>query len=223
MKNYRIVLILFSALLMSIGFTSCQDMQQQQEGMTDTTAVEMKEWTVDSVKSHVSDWKETPKGVADKMLEKYGVPDEITDQRLVWHDKGDFAMTMLTNEEIDHRFPMPHKDCLLQTVNYQVPVEKYTDMAKYDGSVILERTKGTMGARCDKEMANYLALNLAHDVAQGNKTVDEARKHYTETIMSVMNGETPEYTQKLIFSQSMDAGFPDEPTIPEDKLQEMKK
>jgi hypothetical protein len=156
------------------------------------------------------------------MIDKYGAPDEVTEHRLVWHGNGDFASTILTNEEIDHDFPMPHKDCLLQTVNYEVPVEKYTDIAKYDGSVVLERTKGTMGARCDKEMANYLALNLAHDVASGNKTVEEARTHYTETIMAVMNGESPEYTQKLIFSKADDAGYADETTIPKDKLAEMK-
>ncbi len=64
-----------------------------------------------------------------------------------------------------------------------------------------------MGARCDKEMANYLALNLAHDLAQGNKSVDKARQHYTETIIAVMIGEKTEYTQKLIFNPIQDAGF----------------
>lgn len=189
-------------------------MAQESEGI--------KEWSSEEVKEHVNGWKETPKEVAEKMLDKYGSPDEVTDERLIWHNNGNFAMTILTNEEIDHDFPMPHKDCLLQVVNYEVPVEKYSDMARYDGSVILERTKGTMGARCDKEMANYLALNLAHDVAQGNRSVDEARQLFTETIMAVMNGEKPEYTQELIFDPVQEAGFSDEPTIPENKLNQMK-
>lgn len=224
MKNFKILILIFSGLL--FGFTSCNDQQRTSTdemamAERDTTAMETKEWSNDEVKEHVNDWKETPKEVADMMLEKYGTPDEVTDHRLVWHDNGDFAMTVLTNEEIDHEFPVPHKDCLLQTVNYEVPVEKYSDIARYDGSVVLERTKGTMGARCDKEMANYLALNLAHDVATGNKTVDEARKHYTETIMAVMNGESPEYTQKLIFSKVEDAGYTDEPSIPEEQRKEM--
>ncbi|BAO54473.1 hypothetical protein [Nonlabens marinus] len=223
MKNYKNLILFVFIMVLSIGLTSCKEAAEPQQETTDNAETAMTEWTVDSVKSHVENWKETPKGVAQVMLDKYGVPNEITDERLVWHNNGDFAMTMLTNEEIDHRFPMPHKDCLLQTVNYQVPVEKYSDMARYDGSVILERTKGTMGARCDKEMANYLALNLAHDVATGNKSVDEARMFYTETIMSVIQGEKPEYTQKMMFSQNADAGYVDEPSIPEDKLKEMKK
>ena len=41
------------------------------------------------------------------------------------------------------------------------------DLARFDGSVIVERTRGEIGARCDKEEMNYLALNLAHDIVTG--------------------------------------------------------
>jgi len=37
-------------------------------------------------------------------------------------------------------------------------------LAKYDGTVASDRTRGELGARCDKEVANVLALNLAHEV-----------------------------------------------------------
>jgi len=46
---------------------------------------------------------------------------------------------------------MPHKDVLEQFVNRNVPVEKFKELAQYDGSVIVERTKGEISARCDKE------------------------------------------------------------------------
>ena len=42
-------------------------------------------------------------------------------------------------------------------------------MTAYDGSVILERTKGEMSAWCDLEGANFLAISLANDVASGEK------------------------------------------------------
>lgn len=57
----------------------------------------------------------------------------------------------MVNEEIDHSFPMPHKDVLLQVINYRVPPDKFDDLAEYDGSVIVERTKGEIAARCDGE------------------------------------------------------------------------
>lgn len=40
----------------------------------------------------------------------------------------------------------------------------------------VERTRGELAARCDKEEMNYLALNLANDIATGKVDVDEARR-----------------------------------------------
>jgi hypothetical protein len=114
------------------------------------------------------------------MIEKYGQPDEVTAMRLVWHDNGPWKRTIVTKEETDHAFPMPHKDVLEQVIDYRVPTDKVDDLAKYDGSVIVERTKGELSARCDKEEANYLALNLANDVATGKKSPADAREQYAE-------------------------------------------
>lgn len=224
MKMFKVNKKMIAALVCCVLLVACNGGPQTnpEAGMTDTTAVQSPDWTMQSVQDLVQDWKETPKGVADEMLEKYGVPQGVTDNMLIWHDSGDFAVTVLSNEEIPHDFPMPHNDCLMQVVHYDVPLEKYTAMAQYDGSVILERTKGTMAARCDKEAANYLALNLAYDIAEGNKTPEEARTFYTEAIASMMSGEKVEYMQKLNFTPKADAGDPDEPTIPEEKIREMK-
>ncbi|MDQ3191700.1 MAG: hypothetical protein M3Q58_08910 [Bacteroidota bacterium] len=225
-KKIEIVAIVFACAIIGISVSSCNvgqagsaDDQSTTTGGENTTVQE--NWTKESVKNHINDWKETPKEAANKMIDKYGVPDEVTSKRLVWDNKGDFAQTMITNVEINHDFPMPHKDCLLQTVNYDVPVEKYTDIANYDGSVILERTKGTMSARCDAEPANYLALNLAYDVAQGNKSVEEARKFYGETIVSLKKGEKPEYTQKLMFNPKKNTGDSDKTIIDKNIMEEL--
>lgn len=226
MKIFKLNKKMLTAAVICILLVSCnggpQTPPEPEVDVTEMTAVQIPDWTMESVRDIVKDWKETPKGVADKMLEKYGVPNGVTENMLVWHNSGDFATTILTNEEIPHYFPMPHKDCLLQVVNYDIPLDKYTPMARYDGSIILERTKGTMAARCDKEAANYLALNLAYDIAEGNKTPEEARTFYTEAIKSMMKGETVEYMQKLIFTPKEESGDPDESAIPEEMLREMK-
>lgn len=226
----RTIAVMCLTVLLPLAIASCNSGQGstttnlQTTGSTDTNVkYNQQKWTKESVKEHVNDWKETPKEVAGEMMDKYGVPDEVTHQRLVWNNKGDFAETILTNEEIEHDFPMPHKDCLLQTVRYDAPVDKFSDIAQYDGSVITERTKGTMGARCDKEPMNYLALNLAHDIAQGNRSIEEARDFYSETVVAFMKGKKPEYTQGLIFSSEENSGDPDQPEIEEDVIRELKK
>lgn len=161
----------------------------------------------------IRDWPQTATQAARAMLEKYGPPAEATPTRLIWFNNGPWKRTTVLKEEIDHDFPIPHKDVLEQVVNYEVPPDKMDELASYDGSVIVERTRGEMSARCDKEAANILALNLAHNIIQGDKSVEEARRAYGEAMKAVMGGNPPEATQRLAFQPPRTAGFTDQPII----------
>lgn len=98
---------------------------------------------------------------------------------------------------------MPHTDAMQQFVDYNVPADKFDDLAMYDGSVVCNRTNGEISARCDKEGANFLALNLAHDIISGKKNVNEARHFYSTTVKKMINGGEPAYMQKLLFTPSI--------------------
>ena len=69
----------------------------------------------------------------------------------------------------------------------------------FDGSVVCERTNGEISARCDKEGANFLAINLFHDVIKGDHDYKSARDIYAKTIKEYINGGKPAYMQKLQF------------------------
>jgi len=152
-----------------------------------------------SAEAMIATWPEVPRNVANQMIAKYGQPEGVTPSRLIWQNRGPWREIIVYREEIPHNFPKPHTDLLEQTINYQVPVEMFDDLAAYDGSVIAERTAGTLAARCDMEAANFLALNLANDIVTGKKTVQEARQAYGEAIQALMRGEKPPYTQGLQF------------------------
>jgi hypothetical protein len=141
------------------------------------------------------------------MLAKYSLPQEATPMRLIWHHTGPWKRTEVINEEIPHNFPKPYMDMLLQSIDYPVPPDKFDALAAYDGSVIAERTKGELAARCDMEEANFLALNLAHDIVTGIRSVAQARQFYAE----VMQEKRPtEYLQGLRFQVPRTAqGDPD--------------
>ena len=118
-----------------------------------------------------------------------------------------------------HRFPKPHNDLLEQSIDYAVPIERFSDIAAFDGSVIIERTKGEVSARCDKEEMNFLALNLMHDLVTGKLGVDEARRLYTETAGKFMMGQHEPYTEGLQFeAPKQDTADPDEMTVAETLL-----
>ena len=151
-----------------------------------------------------SSWPDGTKEVIEKTIEKYGAPQEAAASVFAWHNNAPWKRTIIYKEEIAHDFPMGHFDDMQQFIDFRVKLEKYDDMAKYDGSVLLERTNGEMSARCDKEEANFLAINLAHDVAHGKRTPDATRKYYANAIKQFMAGKTVPYMQKLQFDVPRD-------------------
>lgn len=175
-------------------------------------------------KVNISNWPETAQEAAKAMMEKYGEPDEQVQSMLIWKNTGPFIKTIVYKDEVQHNFPMPHKDVLEQIINYDVPADMFDELARYDGSVIAERTKGTLAARCDKEGANYLALNLAHDIVEGKRNVDESRQYYADAIMRMMKGEKDSYLTGLKFEVSReDLTNPDETVLDMSQIKMMKK
>lgn len=159
-----------------------------------------------TVEEIIGDWSEKtrgqqqhPKETARKMLDKYGTPDEVTPQRLIWHNNGPWKRTEVHREGQKHDFPLPHIDHLYQYIDYQVPPEKHDELAQYDGSTHAHRTEGELVATCHKEEANFLALNLAHDIVTGEKTVEEAREDYAKINAKLMAGGSPKYATDFQF------------------------
>lgn len=156
--------------------------------------------TSNVVLQSIRDWPDKSQDAAKFMIDKYGVPNEQTPTTLVWYATGPWKRTILYKEEIPHSFPKPHTDLLEQFIDYRVPTDKYDDLAAYDGSVIVERTKGEISARCDKEAMNFLALNLANDIVMGRRTVEQARQEYGRQVTAFMNNRAESYTLGLTFT-----------------------
>lgn len=163
----------------------------------------------------LNDWSKDHREAVEKMTAKYGKPSEWTKTMVIWNNNGPWKRTIIYKEDVEHHFPKKHTDYVEQFINYKTPVNKYCDITAYDGSVMMERTKGEMSARCDREDMNFLALNLANEVAMGKRTVQEAREFYAKTAMEYMLGKKSEYTQKLLFKISDNTGDPDEGMVME--------
>jgi hypothetical protein len=157
--------------------------------------------TEKSLKEKISSWPVESREATDFMIKKYGLPAGVTDEMLVWIGTKPFKRSIVYKEAITHNFPMEHKDVLEQFIDYKAPSsDKVARIWEFDGSVILGRTSGEMSARCDKEAANLLALNLANDVINGKRTAEEARMEYGKQIMAMKDGKPEEYTKKLVFT-----------------------
>jgi hypothetical protein len=136
-------------------------------------------------------WENVAQKAARKIIEKYGLPNEAAPSRLLWYRDGPWKRTIVNCDEIPHNFPAPHADVPEQVI--------VSDLAAFDGSVILERTKGEVAARCDLEAANFLSLNLMHDVASGSLTVEQAREKYVESISADLMNRAAPYSEGVLF------------------------
>ena len=166
---------------------------------------------VSDVEKLIEDWPQAPRMGAKQMLEQYGVPNQATPTKLIWYRNGPWKRTIVTSYEIVLNFPTAHTDFLTQYIDYQVPVDKFDDIAAFDGSCLTDRTAGEAGARCDSEAMNMLTLNLVHDVVTGRRSVEEAREVYAENASAQTLGRSAPYTERLLFDIGVGGtGDPDE-------------
>lgn len=168
----------------------------------------------------IESWPEDQRGVAQGVLDKYGEPDETTPTRLIWRQRGPWKEMIAYRESWHHEFPFPHDDCFESIAQYQVPVDKMADVARFDGSVTAWRTRGWISATCHDEQANHLAVNLAHDVATGAKSVDEARHAYVEAMIDYRAKKTVPYMERLQFETETAVGDTDVAVVTSEELRE---
>ena len=163
----------------------------------------------------IAGWPEPSRKAAREMGNKYGAPDEITETQLVWHERGPWKRSILSRDGTPHDWPSPHVDVLEQVVDLRVDPQRADDIARFDGSVIVERTKGELSARCGGEAANFLAINLARDVAMGTRTVQNARAFYEQAMAAAAEGNEPAEMEQLVFADPQgETADPDAPAKP---------
>jgi hypothetical protein len=164
-------------------------------------------------------WPEESREATQLVLDQYGEPDEVTESQLVWHHPGPWKRIVASKAFYQHDFPAPHTDSVESVIDYRVPVEKFSELAEFDGSVIVERTAGEVSARCHDEQANMLALNLMHDIVTGAKTAQEAREYYAKEFADFRRKKPTPYMEKLHFTPGdSSAADPDERMLSDEDL-----
>ena len=148
---------------------------------------------------NLASWPVERQVLAAHLVTRYGEPQERTPDSLTWYDNGPWKRTVLYKEGDLHRFPLPHRDVLWQTLNYKVPLNKVVALLSYDGSILIDRTRGELTVHCDSEEANTLTFNIAHTIITGENTVEQAAAYHAQVIEGMRIHEPEEYPLKLLF------------------------
>src|SRR5215217_4906119 len=154
---------------------------------------------LEDVERIVADWPAPQQNVARQLLAKYGPPNEATPTRLFWHHNRPWKRTELTSDAVVHHWPAPHTDFLTQYLDYRVPPELTHLITMFDGSIIVDRTRGEVAARCDSEAANVLGFNMVHEIVTGKRTVEDARTTSEQNTVAYNLGRSAPYAGKLLF------------------------
>src|ERR687884_2080456 len=151
------------------------------------------------VEKIIENWPAAQKNIAGQMIEKYGLPNEAMPTKLFWYGNGPWKRTELSSDAVVHNWPTVHTDFLTQVIDYRVPPEMFHLIAMFDGSILCDRTRGEVSARCDSESANVLGMNMVHEIVTGKRTVEEARKIAVESTVAYNLGGSAPYAERLLF------------------------
>ena len=151
------------------------------------------------VETIIENWPAAQKNVGRQMIEKYGPPNEATLSKLFWYGNGPWKRTELSRDVVTHNWPTVHSDFLTQVIDYRVPPEMFHLIAMFDGSILCDRTRGEVSARCDSESANVLGMNMVHEIVRGKRTVEDARNTAVESTVAYNLGRSAPYAERLLF------------------------
>src|SRR5215218_3198574 len=84
-------------------------------------------------------------------------------------------------------------------IDDRVPPERFDDIAQFDGSILLDRTRGEVAARCDSEAANVLGMNMVHEIVTGKRSVADARETAAQNTVAYNLGRAAPYAEQLLF------------------------
>ncbi|HXT02185.1 MAG TPA: hypothetical protein VN915_16045 [Elusimicrobiota bacterium] len=148
----------------------------------------------------ISHWSDVSRLSARRLLEEYGVPDEVHADSLVWDNNGPWRRTVVSNVR-----PMTADDpvtqqVVSQTVKYNMNRGQSLDILRFDEHLGFDPVTGELSSSADREAHNYLRLNLADDVAHGRLRPDQARDSYASIVKFEQAGKTSPYLLGLRFS-----------------------
>jgi hypothetical protein len=189
--------MVISTVLMGLCLTACSSHKDSKKSRKSEPSVayvgpesfEQKEIKESELNSIVSNWSPQSQDLIKKMVSKYGSPNEISDNRVTWHNNGQWRRT-----EISRNFG---KDALKQTASMPIPPERLGEVAMFNKDIIVNQAEGEVTATGNSERHNFLVLNLAKEVIDGRLSPYEARRQFSSM---TGNQNRANYTEELNFS-----------------------
>jgi hypothetical protein len=174
-------------LIVILLVSACGMLSRQERTAVEDISV-TKGVSAELLNRYVGDWPLPSRTAAEEMITKYGVPFESTSTMLIWRERTPFKRITVYREQVIHKFPIKHYDILEHVIDFRIPAEQVDELAKFNGSMTYDITRGELSARCDQEAMNILALNLGSDILRGKIDYSQARIEFGRLAIEYLNG-----------------------------------
>lgn len=186
----------FAMMLASAAGIACVQAAATTE-MTDATSAG------ETPEEIIRDWPKDVQVTAKVLIERYGAPSMSDANELVWSNNGPWRKSVLHRKGLTQSATGKGKDHLEQFIAYEVPADKVADLRRFDRRIVVNQAAGEISSRADTESMNFLALNLANDIVQGQRTVREARAFSAKVKRLEKTGKSSPYLEGFVFAVKM--------------------
>ncbi|MCR4297113.1 MAG: hypothetical protein NUW21_16395 [Elusimicrobia bacterium] len=144
-------------------------------------------------------WPVLARRMARLTIERYGRPDAVGEDALVWRGNGPWLRTTVHSRALTRRSYRRDVDFLENTVRYDVPRRLRADLARFDPGLSWNAALGELSSRAESEELTFLALNLADEIVKGVRDVDEALSVRERILRFSASGKASPYLRGLRF------------------------
>lgn len=147
----------------------------------------------------ITGWPTLARRTALLTMERYGRPDAVAEDALVWRGNGPWLKTTVHSRALTRRAYRRDVDFLENTVRYDVPRRLREDLARFDPGLSWNAARGELSSRAESEELNMLALNLADEILTGVRDVDEVIAVRARILRFSASGKASPYLRGLRF------------------------
>ncbi|MFI5360372.1 MAG: hypothetical protein ACHQ49_00260 [Elusimicrobiota bacterium] len=144
-------------------------------------------------------WPERSRLAAQAMIEKYGLPTRTNESELVWYNNGPWLRTVVHRESWRGFLGTRDNDIVDQAIAYRVTADERKALERFSKRIVVDEAAGELISRSESENLNFLALNLAGEIAGGMRTVKDALKFFARTEELSKAGKSSAYLERFVF------------------------
>ncbi|NNN04905.1 MAG: hypothetical protein HKL90_03295 [Elusimicrobia bacterium] len=165
-----------------------------------------------TAESVIQNWPERSRDTARALIAEYGEPAAFSGEALVWSGNGAWKKTVVHRGAWPRLLVMKDRNYLEQAISYRVPEDKIAALKMFDSRVQVDPVDGELSSRAESEKMNYLALNMAVEIIDEKRSVEDASAFYRREAELAAAGKSSPYLEGFTFN--VDAGASGAPGDP---------